>query len=636
MTSSGETVNQAGPEHKLSEPDFPVTVRPRNGSHEELVEMGLRYWDLLGVAEDGRPVWAVTTRQIGPDPGTQPHMTALAGVIAEVPNVVCRTCATTPWQPASRAAFESLIRGGAPGRTCAACDATVQRAVAYILDPSWAGQRKFEATQRAQREQERQQQRLDQAGNARVNQRWAELRREAIENFAPLKLSGAPEWSEVTANVETEAVALACIRHAPATDPIPPIGSWAISPLTPNNDWSNSAAASFWRAGLLAVDPKSDASSFGLKFSLKEASEAADRSTWEQMAATLPDPIITGIYPLETSWYSPHGPTMQTAASWLDNHLAERLNPASMDVGRQQALLDLAARLIAAETIRYLEFQLDTLNLPPVADNHRPRLEQLVERLSKQRSLGETYHIAWQCARAAAAAAQTNPRAPRENMTTHAVNQFEQRAQDAVANPGQELKPWREDNRLPLSALTKLVFYGLLNVQPMHARLPAIADTLPEPIADLPDPLDTGLDEDEQESPTGQEVKLRDAVTIPGLAVSPIASAVQEILDNMALIDPEATMVKFRSIGDTLDVHADGPVTPLRGAVDAMTAACQDVVAATGDALLGLVAACATANAFMTPYTDSSGTECTMGVYLTEQLVTFAFDSQRENVQPRL
>ncbi|MGH9278146.1 MAG: hypothetical protein ACRD12_08570, partial [Acidimicrobiales bacterium] len=111
--------------------------------------------------------------------------------------------------------------------------------------------------------------------------------------------------------------------------------------------------------------------------------------------------------------------------------------------------------------------------------------------LAGQRSLSETYNVAWQAARAAADAAQQNPRAPRANMTTHAVNIFESRAQGFVANPERTLRRFSEIPDLPLSALTRTLFLRIFGADPMVTSVPMLDALLGTPISET---LDVGAD----------------------------------------------------------------------------------------------------------------------------------------------
>jgi hypothetical protein len=97
---------------------------------------------------------------------------------------------------------------------------------------------------------------------------------------------------------------------------------------------------------------------------------------------------------------------MGTAAKTLDAHLARRLNPTNMSASRQEDLLGLIVRVIAAEAVRYFDFLIADYHLPPVAANHRPRLEEAAGKLASGRTLGEIYSLIWRAARDAASAAQ--------------------------------------------------------------------------------------------------------------------------------------------------------------------------------------------------------------------------------------
>ncbi|MEU9485891.1 hypothetical protein AB0D83_19885 [Streptomyces decoyicus] len=131
--------------------------------------------------------------------------------------------------------------------------------------------------------------------------------------------------------------------------------------------------------------------------------------------------------------------------------------------------------------------RLEELKLPEVTDNHQARLRDAAYKAARHRPLGEIYNLVWRATRAAAEAAQKNPRAPRLHMSTHAVNQFETHAQRAATDPDWELKPFGEINKLGPSAMTRVLFYTVLDLHPLETSLPEIRQTLP-PAAAAPQP----------------------------------------------------------------------------------------------------------------------------------------------------
>lgn len=151
--------------------------------------------------------------------------------------------------------------------------------------------------------------------------------------------------------------------------------------------------------------------------------------------------LTDAFYPLKARYFAPIGTSAGTAAEHLDAHLTAALSPAAMTSGQQEDLLATARELIAEEAQRYFTNRLEELHLPPVPDNHGARLQEAAFKVAEHRPLREIYNLVWRATRAAAEAAQKNPRAPRAHMSTHAINRFEADGQRAVADLGWELKP---------------------------------------------------------------------------------------------------------------------------------------------------------------------------------------------------
>lgn len=242
-------------------------------------------------------------------------------------------------------------------------------------------------------------------------------------------------------------------------------------------------AADCYHARLLALHPDSSLSTFIWEPSFEEAVAAAADDVSE-----LPKPKWSSFYPARASWYVRFGTSPGKAAEFLDQHLMDLLSPEGLDPNRMDELLDVVVEVIASETLRYFAFQLELHNLPEVPENHAPRLVEAAKRLAGERSLGEAYNVAWNAARTAAATAQATPRAPKINMTSHAVNVFETKAQHFAADPAASLKPYREDGRVPLSALTRTLFITVLNGDMLGTSRSDAAAILAEGVA--ADPLD--------------------------------------------------------------------------------------------------------------------------------------------------
>ncbi|MFI9781736.1 hypothetical protein ACIHCV_45395 [Streptomyces sp. NPDC051956] len=72
-------------------------------------------------------------------------------------------------------------------------------------------------------------------------------------------------------------------------------------------------------------------------------------------------------------------------------------------------------------------------------------------------------------------------------MSTHAVNQFEAHAQRAAAEPGWAIKAFTEIAGLGVAAMTRTVFYTVLDQPPFETSLPQLVASLPEPASEPPD-----------------------------------------------------------------------------------------------------------------------------------------------------
>ncbi|MEV6866664.1 hypothetical protein AB0M44_37420 [Streptosporangium subroseum] len=587
---------------------YDIAITPRAGAQPELVTLGQRYWDLRGVNDDGRIFWKEGAKRIDPAV-SQPHIAAAAGVIVEVAGQACVECGLTPWQPRSRTALDELCRGLSPTGRCVACDEDLQVAMARQADP--AAQTKRTATrQRA----------AHQGGKARAQAEWQAACRIAAQDAYPLALDPVAALDELLVSVDVEAAALACLRYALATAPVPALNEWP-RPLSPTRDWTLALARGWYRDRLFKVYPDSDLDAFVTPTFEEAVESAADRSSWEAVMATWTPPVIDHFYLMKTDWYVSYGSSIGTAPQQLDAYLLARLDPAAMTQDRQIDLLRLIERLIGEETIRYFDFLIEDHNLPPVPDNHRPRLVEAAMQVARHRRLGQTYCLAWQAARDAAVGAQKHPRAPKGNMTTHGVNQFEEKCQRAIADPSMRLGDWHEDNRLPLSALTRLVFLSLLKADPFLTSRSDIAAALPPPCREADDPAEHGSQPGEAD---GDDC---DSVLIEAL----------QGLNALTDVDVDAVLTAFQNgYGDLLQVLPDQAETPesLRIATDVMCRAGRAVQDATGDGRAALLAACAAAEAYPAPAGAPHDADVTIGQVLAWYLFMTASSPPTVSEEP--
>ncbi|MDQ0363960.1 hypothetical protein [Catenuloplanes indicus] len=584
---------------------FSVMLTPRPGATEDLIAVGRRYWTAAGLDERDRVVWAEKAGAVGG--GSRPHVTAAAGVIAEVAGVSCGTCGEQPWQPRSRTAFEELVRAGGPGSGCAACDEDMRLAVARESDPAST----------ARRQAEIQRQRASTLQRA-VAKEWDDRRRQAVYAKYPVQLHMTVPME---LPVETEAATLACLRFASGTQPIPPLDTWSM-PLSPDENWTRDLAAGWLHGELLRVDPRSALSAFSWQSSLQDELDVVEQASWESVLEVLPPPVIRRIHPPAVLWYSPYGPTARAGADQLDEHLVRRLDPARMSASRQEQLLDLIIKVLVRETVRYFEFRLTEFNLPPVPDNHRPRLLAAADKAGSVRTLGELYSLAWRATKNAASTAQAKRYVPREHTTTHAVNLFEQLAHRATAEPEWEPGHWHEDSRLPLSALTRLLFLGLLNASPMETSVAGIAAGLPEPAIVTPEfwsHADLGVE------PTTKPTTGDQDDDEPDVSPDPV---IEKIVRDLAELTTErgTDMVLTALWHSRLDfpLGESGATAWYREGTEAMCRAGRTVLNVTGDSGLAILAAAAAASALPFPVVDDEGDQTTVGRVLAARLLELA------------
>jgi hypothetical protein len=457
MSSDQVTASETGvevPQDDLLARFYPqISAIP--GAESEAVALGERYWALSGFDETfdpPAPLWVEKTNILCAEygvPNSRMYVYAAAGVRAVLPEFSCQSCGQ-PFSLRSRQILLNLLLGDAPDR-CAGCDQELLKAVERETTPA--------ATQRRQSSLQPERRR-GQASQAK--QEWMAAQTSYLARRCAVNVTSPVDWHlEPNTSVRTEATALAALRHGPSVNPIPPIESWPV-PLVPQGELTRHLLRECHEAGFFAIHPDSPLAAFVWTPTFDEAASEAGSDF-----SSLPQPTWSSYYPSRICRYVPGGPSVGTAAKILDDHLLERLNPARLTSDRRTELLDLVQDLIAWETRRLFDFELKRHHLPSIPENHEARFDEVARRLAASRSLAECYHIAWTMARAAAATAHAKQFAPKANMTTHAVNLFENKANQAISDPGLYFKPYREANDVPLSALTRTVFISLLNSQPM-------------------------------------------------------------------------------------------------------------------------------------------------------------------------
>lgn len=446
---------------------FIPAVIPNDEADTELVAIGERYWALSGFAPElGTPVWCEKTKDIDTAGwGHQIYVVAAAGVRAVVPARQCYQCGG-PLSLTSRTAFQQVCDGNDPA--CVQCTESLTAAVRVIVDPA----------RKAKRDAAKAKNKAQQAvGSAHAQ--WRQFQQETIaKEYAavfPADRSALP-----VAGVREMIGALALMRYSPSTSPIADISAWP-EPLYPDSSKIGSLLGTLIRADLLKIHASSPVTAFVWE---PATFEDALREAEGDLDAVGAPQLTSSFYPLMACYYAPYGTSAGKAVEELDAHLTATLDPVGMNAGRHGDLLAVAHELIAEEGLRYFTNRLEDLHLPAVPENHYARLSEAAYKVAEHRSLGEIYNLVWRATRAAAEAAQKNPRAPRAHMSTHAVNRFETDAQRAAADPGWELKPFTAIQGQGPAAMTRVLFYNILDGNPVEVSLPQVREALPEPVVE--------------------------------------------------------------------------------------------------------------------------------------------------------
>lgn len=441
------------------------TVAAIDGADPELVAIGERYWAMAGFHPDlATPAWCEKAADIDSQGWGKPlYVVAAAGVRATVADQACPQCGG-PATLTSRTALAQVCNGQIP--PCVECTDSLQTAVQAVLDPRRKAKRDIARKQAEE-------QRIITA----ARDEWTAAQRQSMAvNYAFRFNTDA----DLKLPVREMLATLALLRYAPSTTQIRNIGDWP-GPLHPDRDKVPSLLGELVRSGLIAIHPQSPVQAVVWE---PKSLEVALASAEGDLDAVAEPQEGSRFYPLLAHYYAPYGTSAGTGATLLDDLLNTALAPERLTSGRQDDLLALAQELLTAEAVRYFQHRLDEVNLPAITETHRQRLEDAASKAAAHRPLGELYNLVWRSTRAAAEAAQKNPRAPRINMSTHAVNQFETHAHRAAADSSFEINPFNEVSSCPLAAMTRTLLYTVLDRSPFETSLPDIKNSLPEPAID--------------------------------------------------------------------------------------------------------------------------------------------------------
>ena len=266
------------------------------------------------------------------------------------------------------------------------------------------------------------------------------------------------------ASIDVRVATLALLSNSDAYDPIPSLDSSGLL-LAPRPRTTADLVGDIISAGVLRQHP----------------STPTDAFVWADDESGGATASLGGsYYPTRLRLYAPFDGNLVTAARDLLENVRECLDLQMLSDNEQQELLLLAERLIAEEGFRYFDHQLDKYRLPEVADPHRERLKDMLERGARHFCLGHLYSMAWSAASAATNQAQRVPQMSKQNVTTYGVNSLEKKIQFFIDNPHELLAPYDLLDDLPLSAMTRTLFYTVLEADPRTASVPTLREELPQ------------------------------------------------------------------------------------------------------------------------------------------------------------
>lgn len=430
---------------------YSLDIQPVLDAPVDLAELGVRYWKLTGFdGETGMPIWADNTRNLGFEVwASKVGVAAAAGSVATVLGQSCPECGG-PLTLTSREAFRKLLLG--QDVRCRRCSPQLEAQSQKILEPANL-QRRAAAASRAEASQR----------ESAAHKDLVADRQEAIHSSYPLT-ADADTILPSRASIDVRVATLALLSNSDAYDPIPSLDASGLL-LAPRPRTTADLIGDIISSGLLKQHPSTPTDAFVW------AQDESGRTT-----ATFGE----SYYPTLLRLYAPFDDDLVTGARDLLENVRECLDLHMLSDIEQKELLLLAERLIAEEAFRYFEHQLDKYRLPQVADPHRERLKLILERGARRFCLGHLYSMAWSAASAATNQAQRVPQMSKQNVTTYGVNSLEKKLQFFIDNPDQLLAPYDLLDDLPLSAMTRTLFYSVFEADPRTVSVPALGEQLPQ------------------------------------------------------------------------------------------------------------------------------------------------------------
>lgn len=430
---------------------YSLDIQPILDAPSQLAELGARYWSLSGFeSETGLPIWAENTRDLGFEAwASKVGVAAAAGAVARVLGQSCPEC-SGPLTLTSREAFRKLLLR--QDVRCRRCSPQLEAQAAKVLEPANLERRAASVSRAASARRE-----------TAAREQLVADRQEAVRSSYPLA-ADADTILPSRASIDVRVATLALLSNSDAYDPIPSLDATGLL-LAPRPRTTADLIGEIISSGLLRQHP----------------STPTDAFVWADddfggATATFGD----SYYPTLMRLYAPFDDNLVTGARDVLENLHGCLDLHMLSTIEQQELLQLAERIIAEEAYRYFDHQLGKYRLPQAAEPHRERLQAMLERGARHFCLGHLYSMAWSATSAATNQAQRVPQMSKQNVTTYGVNSLEKKLQFFIDNPDELLAPYDLLDDLPLSAMTRTLFYTVLEADPRTVSVPTLREKLPQ------------------------------------------------------------------------------------------------------------------------------------------------------------
>jgi hypothetical protein len=431
---------------------------------DELWQIAEIYWEQAGLDKRGQVVWQRPVREVGSEGWSGgANVIAGAGGVASLGGSVCRKCGG-PLTFSSRTAYTNALAGTSDG--CRACTSGFEEKVAAVNHPG-ARDRYLEHKERVLAQHVASTDRLAAQAFERAKHETIEAaRREAIASRYPLvRRDESPSADDL--DVRSRIITLTLMHYFSNGCVVGPVETF---------DEELAPSMVMTRDLIAEVDGK---------ILVRHPSTRTDAFAWDAPAAD-EDPIFSRYTPSLVSFHLGQGVPDDDAWMHALDDVSSSLDISVLNHNEVEELLALTAEAVAEEGARYLDFKLDEdYQLAPVPDQHRSRVKAMLDAAATSLSLGHIYRAIWTATSAATNLKASRALMSKEKVATFAVNRLEVLLQEYINPDFDRLEPYRSDTRVPLSALTRALFYRVLTANPMSDSVVDLRERFQVPSEEL-------------------------------------------------------------------------------------------------------------------------------------------------------